>query len=65
MTPSLHHLKMFHILTVSCQLITTPQQVEKLELVLKALARCCEFVHRHTPENLHNCKEPPYHPPRL
>ncbi len=56
---------MFHILTVSCQLITTPQQVEKLELVLKALARCCEFVHRHTPENLHNRKEPPYHPPRL
>ena len=45
---------MSQILTVSCKLTTTPQQVEKLDAVLKAFARCCEYVHHNTPEKLHN-----------
>ena len=32
----------------------TPQQVEKLDAVLNAFAKCCEFVNRETPENLTN-----------
>ena len=45
---------MSQILTVSCKLTTTPQQVQKLDAVMKAFARCCEFVHHNTPEKLHN-----------
>jgi hypothetical protein len=30
------------VLTVSCKLTVTPQQVEKLDAVLSAFARCCE-----------------------
>ncbi|XFA73533.1 transposase [Thermosynechococcaceae cyanobacterium Okahandja] len=42
------------VLTVSCKLMVTPQQVEKLEAVLSAFAKCCEFVNTKTPEKLTN-----------
>jgi predicted transposase len=42
------------VLTVSCKLTVTPQQVEKLDAVLSAFARCCEFVNAKTPEKLTN-----------
>ena len=45
-------MKMPQVLTVSCKLTVTPQQVEKLDAVLSAFASCCEFVHTKTPEKL-------------
>ncbi|XFA74394.1 transposase [Thermosynechococcaceae cyanobacterium Okahandja] len=42
------------VLTVSCKLTVTPQQVEKLEAVLSAFASCCEFVNAKTPAKLTN-----------
>lgn len=42
------------VLTVSCKLTATPQQVEKLDAVLSAFASCCEFVNAKTPEKLTN-----------
>ncbi|MGL5195715.1 MAG: RNA-guided endonuclease TnpB family protein, partial [Chroococcales cyanobacterium] len=45
---------MTQVLTVSCKLMATPQQVEKLDAVLAAFASCCEFVNDKTPEKLTN-----------
>jgi putative transposase len=45
---------MSQVLTVSCKLEVLPQQVEKLEAVLKAFASCCEYVNSNTPPNLTN-----------
>ncbi|TAF57129.1 MAG: transposase [Oscillatoriales cyanobacterium] len=45
---------MSQVLTVSCKLTVAPQQVEKLDAVLAAFARCCEFVNTKTPEKLTN-----------
>jgi putative transposase len=42
------------ILTVSCKLEALSQQVEKLDAVLSAFAKCCEFVNAKTPEKLTN-----------
>jgi putative transposase len=42
------------VLTVSCKLTVTPQQVENLDAVLSAFADCCEFVNAKTPETLTN-----------
>jgi len=42
------------VLTVSCKLVVTPPQVEKLDAVLGAFAKCCDYVNRETPENLTN-----------
>lgn len=42
------------VLTVSCKLTVTPQQVEKLDAVLFAFAKCCEFVNAKTPVKLTN-----------
>ena len=49
-----HLLKMPQVLTVSCQLEVSPQQVEKLDAVLSAFANCCEFVNVKTPAKLTN-----------
>lgn len=45
---------MFQVLTVSCKLAAAPQQVEKLDAVLNAFAKCCEFVNNNTPKKLTN-----------
>lgn len=45
---------MSQVLTVSCKLEVTPQQVEKLNAVLSAFAKCCEFVNAKTPQKLTN-----------
>lgn len=45
---------MSQVLTVSCKLEVLPHQVEKLEVVLKAFADCCEYVNKNTPEKLTN-----------
>lgn len=45
---------MSQVLTVSCKLAVTPQQAEKLNAVLDAFARCCDYVNQNTPENLTN-----------
>ncbi|MFP4008194.1 MAG: hypothetical protein ACLFV6_09360 [Spirulinaceae cyanobacterium] len=42
------------ILTVSCKLEALSQQAEKLDAVLFAFAKCCEFVNAQTPEKLTN-----------
>ena len=42
------------VLTVSCKLEVSPQQVEKLDAVLSAFANCCEFVNVKTPAKLTN-----------
>lgn len=42
------------VLTVSCKLEVSPQQVEKLNAVLAVFAKCCEFVNQNTPEKLTN-----------
>ncbi len=42
------------VLTVSCKINATPPQVEKLDAVLSAFAKCCEYVNRETPEKLTN-----------
>jgi predicted transposase len=42
------------ILTVSCKLKVTPPQAEKLDAVLTAFAKCCEFVNTNTLEKLTN-----------
>ncbi len=42
------------VLTASCKLEVLPQQVEKLDAVLSAFAKCCEFVNAQTPEKLTN-----------
>lgn len=42
------------VLTVSCKLEVSPNQVEKLEAVLKAFADCCEYVNSNTPQKLTN-----------
>ncbi|WP_254568693.1 transposase [Oscillatoria sp. HE19RPO] len=47
---------MSQVLTVSCKLMVTPQQVEKLDVVLAVFASCCEFVNDKTPEKLTNQK---------
>jgi putative transposase len=45
---------MSQVLTVSCKLEVSPQQVEKLDAVLVAFAKCCEFVNTNTPQKLTN-----------
>ena len=45
---------MSQILTVSCKLEVSPQQVEKLEAVLRAFAVCCEYVNKNTDPKLTN-----------
>lgn len=45
---------MSQILTVSCKPEVSPQQVEKLNAVLSAFAKCCEFVNAKTLEKLTN-----------
>lgn len=45
---------MSQVLTVSCKLEVLPNQVEKLEAVLKAFAICCEYVNVNTPQKLTN-----------
>lgn len=45
---------MSQVLTVSCKLVVTSQQVEKLDAVLNAFAKCCEYVNQNTPEKLTN-----------
>jgi len=45
---------MSQVLTVSCKLEVSQQQVEKLNAVLTAFAKCCEYVNTHTPEKLTN-----------
>lgn len=45
---------MSRVLTVSCKLEVSQQQVEKLNAVLTAFAKCCEYVNTHTPEKLTN-----------
>lgn len=45
---------MFQVLTVSCKLEVTSLQVEKLDAVLSAFAKCCEYVNQNTPEKLTN-----------
>lgn len=42
------------VLTVSCKLEVSPHQVEKLDVVLRAFASCCEYVNQKTPEKLTN-----------
>jgi IS605 OrfB family transposase len=42
------------VLTVSCKLEVSPHQVEKLDAVLHAFARCCEYVNQNTAEKLTN-----------
>ncbi|MEG5040845.1 MULTISPECIES: hypothetical protein [unclassified Microcoleus] len=45
---------MSQVLTVSCKLEVSQQQVEKLNAVLTAFAKCCEYVNTHTPDKLTN-----------
>lgn len=45
---------MSQVLTVSCKLEVTANQVEKLDAVLHAFAGCCEYVNQRTPEKLTN-----------
>ncbi|MBW4576135.1 MAG: transposase [Aphanothece sp. CMT-3BRIN-NPC111] len=45
---------MFQILTVSCKLEVSPHQVGKLDAVLSAFAKCCEFINSNTPKKLTN-----------
>jgi predicted transposase len=45
---------MSQILTVDCKLEVSPQQVEKLEAVLRAFANCCEYVNNNTDAKLTN-----------
>ncbi|MBD0362962.1 MAG: IS200/IS605 family element transposase accessory protein TnpB [Coleofasciculus sp. C3-bin4] len=42
------------VLTVSCKLEVSPQQVEKLDAVLCAFASCCEYVNNNTDPKLTN-----------
>ena len=42
------------VLTVSCKLEVLPQQVEKLDALLSAFAKCCEHVNSKAPEKLTN-----------
>lgn len=42
------------VLTVSCKLEVLPHQLEKLDAVLAAFAKCCEYVNSKTPEKLTN-----------
>ena len=50
----IYRLKMPQVLTVSCKLAVSPQQVEKLDAVLSAFANCCELVNSKTPAKLTN-----------
>jgi IS605 OrfB family transposase len=45
---------MSQVLTVSCKLEVSPQQVEKLDAVLRAFAVCCEYVNQNTAPKLTN-----------
>ncbi|MFP5273251.1 zinc ribbon domain-containing protein [Coleofasciculus sp.] len=45
---------MFQVLTVSCKIEVSPQQVEKLDAVLRAFASCCEYVNKNTDPKLTN-----------
>jgi len=45
---------MKQVLTVSCKLNPTPEQVAKVDELLKAFADACEYVNRATPEKLTN-----------
>lgn len=45
---------MSQVLTVSCKLEVTPNQVEKLDAVLRAFASCCEYVNKNIDPRLTN-----------
>ena len=45
---------MSQVLTVSCKLVVTSSQVEKLDAVLRAFASCCEYVNKNTDPKLTN-----------
>ena len=45
---------MSQVLTVSCKMVVSPSQAEKLDAVLSAFAKCCEFVNASTPPKLTN-----------
>ena len=57
-TPKSHVLRynqaMKQVLTVSCQLKVTPEQIAKIDATLLAFANACEYVNQVVPPNLMN-----------
>lgn len=45
---------MKQVLTLSCKIIVTPEQLPKVDNTLKVFANACEYVHQEVPENLTN-----------
>lgn len=42
------------VLTVSCKIVVTPEQLLKVDNTLKVFANACEYVHQEIPESLTN-----------
>ncbi len=51
-SPKPSPFEILQALILSCKLIVTPAQTEKLDAVLPAFAQCCEFVNQNTPPKL-------------
>lgn len=45
---------MKQVLTVSCKIVVTPEQLPKVDNTLKVFAAACEYVHQEVPEHLTN-----------